>query len=227
MKRFGCGFEVKFADGAEAGTFTGYGAVFGNVDSHGDVIKKGAFRDTLRDAKQSGAWPAMLLQHGSFLGGDDDMPVGIWTEMKEDDRGLYVEGKLAETQRGRDAYALLKMVPRPAISGLSIGYIAKEFVLGTKPDEPRRTLKKVELMEVSLVTFPANTLARIEGVKNGLPTERQFEDWLVRDAGFSRSQAKAIISSGYKSLSSTRDAANGDDGLKESMNRLTQLLRSA
>ena len=164
-KQFGLS-EVKFASDASGMLFEGYGAYFGNVDSYGDVIAKGAFTDTLKESKKTGTYPAMLLQHGSFLGGDDNMPVGIWTSMKEDDKGLVVEGKLAETQRGKDAYALLKMEPRPAITGLSIGFRVKEMVLGTKPKEPRRTLTAVELMEVSLVTFPANDKARITGVKS-------------------------------------------------------------
>jgi HK97 family phage prohead protease len=164
-KQFGLS-EVKFAPDASGMMFEGYGAYFGNVDSYGDVIAKGAFAQTLRDAKKTGTYPAMLLQHGNWLGGDDNMPVGIWTSMKEDDKGLVVEGKLADTQRGKDAYALLKMEPRPAITGLSIGYRVKEMVLGTKPKEPRRTLTAVELFEVSLVTFPANDKARVTGVKS-------------------------------------------------------------
>jgi hypothetical protein len=201
--------------------------VFGNVDSHGDVIVKGAFRDTLRESKKSGDWPHMLLQHGGW-GAEDMTPIGIWTEMAEDEVGLKLEGKLAVgTQRGKDIHALLKMTPRPAIRGLSIGYRPKEFVLGTKPTEPRRLLKKVDLVEVSLVTMQSNTLARVEGVKqDGLPTERQFEDWLVRDAGFSRSQAKAVIASGFKALPGMRDAAGSEDGLAESIRRAAQQMRA-
>jgi HK97 family phage prohead protease len=204
-QHLGCGLiEVKLAqneDGTDAAemTFSGYGAVFGNKDSYGDVIVKGAFRDTLREAKRTGNWPAMLMQHGGWgMGADDMMPVGIWTSMEEDDIGLKVEGKLADTVRGREAYGLLKMTPRPAITGMSIGYYAKEFVLGTKPDEPRRTLKKVELVEVSLVTFPANDKARVSQVKSDL-TIRDAEAAL-RDVGFSQSEAKAIVAGGFKNL---------------------------
>lgn len=198
--------EVKLAssDGADTATgemiFSGYGAVFGNVDSYGDVIQKGAFKESLRDAKKSGNWPAMLMQHGGWgMGADDMTPVGIWTGMEEDDIGLKVEGKLADTARGREAYSLLKMTPRPAINGMSIGYYAKEFILGTKPEEPRRTLKKVELVEVSLVTFPANGKARVEAVKNGVQNIRIAEQAL-RDAGFSQKEAKAILAQGFKAI---------------------------
>lgn len=158
--------ELKFAPNASGMLFEGYGAYFNNIDSYGDAIAPGAFTRTLREAKRKGIWPKMLLQHGSWLGGDDNMPVGVWTSLKEDDKGLLVEGKLAETQRGKDAYALLKMEPRPAIDGMSIGFMTKKYTAGTKPTEPRRTLEDIELMEVSLVTFPANDKARITGVKS-------------------------------------------------------------
>ena len=159
--------ELKLASDAAAGmSFEGYGAYFNNIDSYGDAIAPGAFKRTLGEAKRKGIWPAMLLQHGNWIGGDDNMPVGVWTSMKEDENGLVVEGKLAETQRGRDAYALLKMGPRPAITGLSIGFFPKKWSMGTKPAEPRRTLEDVELLEVSLVTFPANDKARVTAVKS-------------------------------------------------------------
>lgn len=201
--------EFKFAGDSEAMTFSGYGAVFGNVDSYGDVIAPGAFKKTLQEAKGTGNWPAMLLQHGSFIGGDDNMPVGIWTDMKEDNRGLYVEGKLADTQRGRDAYALMKMTPRPAINGLSIGFQAVEWAMRSKPEEPRRTLKAIKLFEVSLVTTPANDKARVQAVKaaEAITTIREFEDFL-RDVGdFSHAAAKAIASGGFKA----KDPRDEDD----------------
>lgn len=231
MDRIGCKFQSKFANDVADGTFSGYGAVFGNEDRNGDVILKGAFKDSLRDLKKSDVWPPMLLQHGGgFFNAsvDDTLPIGIWTDLREDDVGLYAEGKIAiDTQRGKEVYGLMKMQPRPALNSMSIGFRAKEFTLGTKPGEPYRTLKKIELIELSLVTMPANTLAQIDAVKGGVPTERQFEDWLVRDAGLSRSQAKTIISSGFKSLKGVRDAAGSEAGLVEAMEQAAQRLRSA
>lgn len=212
IKNFGFA-ELKLApDDAKDMTFTGYGAVFGNVDSYGDVIKPGAFADTLASSQKSGLYPAMLLQHGGgFMGGAQDMtPIGIWTSLSEDGHGLKVEGKLADTPRGKEAYALLKMTPRPAIDGLSIGYIAKEWEMRSKPEEPRRTLKKVDLMEVSLVTFPANGKARISSVKSGDFTERDFERWLMQDAGLTRSEARVVINQGFKSLIAMRDAGSSE-----------------
>lgn len=200
-----CGLiELKFAagdDGAATGemTFSGYGAVFGNVDFGGDLIVKGAFKDTLRDIKRTGQWPDMLMLHGGWGMGVADMtPIGVWTSMEEDDFGLKVEGKLADTDRGIEAYKLMKMTPRPAITGMSIGYFAKEFTLGNRPDEPRRTLKKVDLLELSLVTRPMNGKARVQAVKSDLSI--RIAEQALRDAGFSRTEAKAILAGGFKAM---------------------------
>ena len=224
-----CALEVKFAgvSDAPAGTFSGYGAVFGNVDSYGDVIAKGAFKDTLRDARKSGAWPTMLSQHGGWgVSADDMMPIGIWTELREDDTGLYVEGKLAlETQRGKDAYALLKMEPRPALNGLSIGYMAKEFTVGTKPKEPRRTLKRVDLLEVSLVTFPANAKARIGAIKAAadITSAREFEEFL-RQAGFAKGFAAKLTAGGWKAVAGVHPHSDDFAALVAELKRRTDEL---
>ena len=164
-----CHFEVK-ANGEEDGTIFGYGSVFGNVDSYGDTVAPGAFKQTISAAKTGvNQWPAMLLQHGDETA-SGKTPIGIWLDMSEDDRGLKLKGKLAiNTKRGADAYELLKMKPRPALNGLSIGYRAKDYELhksGSGPKGARRTLKAVDLVEVSLVTFPANLRARVTGVKS-------------------------------------------------------------
>lgn len=206
--------ELKFSDKeSEARSFSGYGAVFNNVDAYGDVILPGAFSETLSRAKSAGEWPAMLLQHGGgFLGGAEDMtPIGVWTSMREDEKGLWVEGKLAETQRGKDVYALLKMTPRPAITGLSIGYVAKEWSVRTQPHEPKRSLKKVELIEVSLVTNPANPKARVSGVKSDSELIREFEQLAMRGAGMSRSAVRQHLLPGFKSYLATLDAGDGAD----------------
>lgn len=212
--------EIKLAaDGNGEMTFSGYGAVFDNVDSYGDVIQKGAFVDTLARAKSTNDWPVMLLQHGGWGMDSESMtPIGIWTLMEEDNIGLKVEGKFADTPRGREAWALAKMTPRPAINGLSIGYIPKEWSMRSRPEEPRRTLKKVDLLEVSLVTFPANPKARVQSVKSGL-TVREAERAL-RDVGFSQTEAKAILAEGFKAAQ--RDADDGTQVDLLYLNQLTQ-----
>lgn len=192
--------ELKFAagDGPVAMSFSGYGAVFGNVDSYGDVIQPGAFAQYLSDVKAGRTpWPAMLSQHGGWgMAADDLTPIGVWTDLAEDGTGLKVEGRLADTPRGRELHALMKMEPRPAIDGLSIGYIAKEWEPRSKPEDPRRRLKRIELVEISPVTFPANGKARVKDVKSidELSTLGDAERHLREACGLSRSEAVALVS---------------------------------
>ena len=205
--------ELKFAadDGAQAMSFTGYGAVFGNVDSYGDVIEAGAFSKFLADVKSGEQpWPAMLSQHGGWQMSAEDMtPIGVWTDFAEDGHGLKVTGQLADTPRGLEMYKLMKMSPRPAIDGMSIGYIAKEWEPRSKPEDSKRKLKRIDLIEVSIVTRPANGKARVESVKHDW-TERDFERLLTRDAGLSRSEALVLINQGFKSLIAMRDAGSAE-----------------
>lgn len=216
MNRLACSLrEVKLAsDNAELMTFSGYGAVFKNVDSYGDVIEPGAFAAFLADVKEGKQnWPAMLSQHGGWAMAADDMtPVGVWTEISEDGHGLKVTGKLADTPRGRELYALMKMEPRPAIDGLSIGYIAKEWEPRSKPEDPRRRLKRIDLVEISPVTFPANGKARVGSVKSleEMTTLSEIETFLREAGGFSRNEAKGLIA---RIKSAARDDA-GDDWMQ-------------
>lgn len=199
-----------FADLAtteEAMTFTGYGSVFGNLNSYGDTMAPGAFADTLAEMRRTGQFPAMLLQHGGMgFGAEDMMPIGIWTDLAEDGTGLRVTGKLADTPRGREVHTLMKM---GALKGLSIGFIPKAWTPRSKPDEPRRTLTKVDLIEISPVTFPADSKAQVVTVHSAL-TVRHAEAAL-REAGFSRTEAKAIVAEGFKALAQQRDADGQDD----------------
>jgi HK97 family phage prohead protease len=176
------GFELKAL--SESGKFSGYGSVFGVKDSYDEIVAPGAFAESLAAQKDAGRLPALLWQHRS------GEPLGVYTDMAEDSIGLKVEGQLAlTTTRGAEAYELLKM---KAISGLSIGFMTREDsydrVTGI------RTLKKVDLWEVSLVTFPANDAARVQGIKSieGIDDLKTAEQYL-RDAGFSRREAVAFI----------------------------------
>lgn len=200
LERKGCGRQVKFANDDAAvkiGTFEGYGAVFGNVDSYGDVIVKGAFKETLRVwRKERGGLPKMLLQHGGYFGPvEDGIPIGIYTEMAEDDTGLLCKGELfaLDTDKGRYIHEGLKS---GALDGLSIGYEAVDVSYGKKPEEPRRTLKKINLFEVSVVTFPANGAARVEDAKSieQFQTLADAETFLRDVAGLSQRQAVAFVS---------------------------------
>ena len=185
IKAVACSYKALEADR----TFEGYGSVFGVVDSYGDVVMPGAFADTIRKAEGSGRMPAMLWQH------DPSQVVGVWRTMREDARGLHVVGELADTQLGREAYALLKM---GALSGLSIGY----SVSSERYDRERdvRELVGIELWETSLVTFPANTDARVAAVKDARSGSYRGLERILREAGFSRSEAKAVATAGMRAL---------------------------
>jgi HK97 family phage prohead protease len=192
MERMACGLrELKFAESGDTMSFTGYGAVFGNVDSYGDVIAPGAFAQTLAAHKSAGTMPLMLLEHGG------DLPVGVWKSMAEDGTGLLVTGELLPTTKGKDAYIALKA---GAVNGLSIGFRPTEFQMRAKPDDPRRTLKSVELVEVSIVGMPANGKARVADVKSGDELKAEITklsdlgDVLREAAGWSRSQTEAVLS---------------------------------
>lgn len=207
--------------------FSGYGAVFGNVDSYGDVIDPGAFANTLAEAQKTGQFASMLMQHGGWgMGAEDMTPIGVWDKLAEDGSGLFSEGVLAPTQRGTEAHILLKMKPRPAITGLSIGYVAKKFTLRSKADEPRRRLHEVDLHEISLVTFPANGKARVTSVKSaaGAFSERDFEQFM-QDAGLSRKEARVVMSHGFRHLKAMQDAGSDElDELAAAIKRNTALL---
>lgn len=221
-------YEFKFAsDGiAETGEFAGYGAVFGNVDSYGDVIEPGAFKGSLREWKQRKALPPMLLQHGGWGMVDTDaIPIGKWTKMEEDDTGLRVEGKLInlDTDLGKRIYGAMK---EGVLDGMSIGYRAKKFTMGTKPEEPRRKLEAVDLIELSVVTFPANGKARVSDIKSESMTIRDFEEALVRGTlpPLSSKEAKALLAEGYKAIRSERDAGQAVDELANMIRRNVSII---
>lgn len=183
------------------GTFSGYGSVFGNLDSYGDIVAAGAFDESLKQHKSEGTLPALLWQH------DPTKPIGVYTEMREDDHGLWVEGKLSlDTQLGKEAHSLLK---DGALNGLSIGYVVSKYEVDE--DEKTFTLTEIDLWEVSLVTFPANERARVEGVKardeiSGLASLKACERYLRDVGGFSQRNATAMVSKMSKLATDERDA---------------------
>ena len=208
--------SVKLAGANDkTGVLSGYGAVFGNRDSYDEVIAQGAFADSLAEWDSRGKFPPMLLQHGGgFASGADAMlPVGKWTSMTENAKGLKVEGELfaMNTERGQYLYEGLKS---GVLDGLSIGFQVRASETGTKPGEPYRTLTEIDLWEVSIVTFPANPKARITGVKSFTPDQlRDFEDAL-RDAGLSRRDSQRAVSV-FKSHQ--RDAGAPDSALRDAV----------
>lgn len=214
-KHFDVGFEIKAVNAD--GTVEGYGSVFGVRDNYDDVIAKGAFIQSLKDHKAAGTMPAMLWQH------DADKPIGVWTEMVEDEKGLRIKGQLAmETVKGKEAHALLKM---GALNGLSIGFMSKEWSYDR--DTEVRTLTAIDLWEVSLVTFPANEKARVTNVKSAdeLQAPKDAEK-VLRDAGFSKSDATAFVSRVMRMGEVRSDSANSTAVAMKAADRLLRSLTS-
>ncbi|WP_299887235.1 HK97 family phage prohead protease [uncultured Ruegeria sp.] len=143
--RFGEGLSV-----SEDAVIEGYASLFGQVDQGSDVVQRGAYRGSLDGLAKAGQRVKMLWQH------DPVQPIGVWDEVREDDQGLWVKGRLLEsTQKGLEAAELIRA---GAIDGLSIGYRTKRAV---KNDKGQRVLTELELWEVSLVTFPMLPSARV------------------------------------------------------------------
>lgn len=186
------------------GTFAGYASVFDVIDSYREVVARGAFKESLARIKDAGRPLPALWHHIQAL------PIGGYDSLAEDAKGLYVEGFLLkdEVDKAREAHALMK---REIVSGLSIGY----YVEADSWNEKERilTLTKLDLVEVSIVTFPANPEARIDAVKAAiahgkLPTLREFETAL-REQGFSKTQATEIANRGLKGLLDRGELGSG------------------
>ena len=172
--------SVKFDD-ARPGFFSGYASVFGLVDSYGDTIAPGAYSKTLQNRER----PIQL--RWNHYGG----VVGKWLTLREDEKGLYVEGELTPGHSvAQDAYALMK---HGAVNGLSIGYRPIE---AEQKDDGTRLLKQIDLVEISVVESPADVHAQISSVKSAIEEAESLKEIesLLRDAGgFSRSDACALV----------------------------------
>lgn len=189
--------EMKSVD--KDGTFEGYASIFNREDMGGDIVLPGAFRESIGRRGPSGI--KLLYQH------DACQPIGTWTSIEEDTRGLYVQGRLMrEVIRAREVHALMRA---GALDGLSIGF----KTIRARKDRGRgvRRLEKVDLWEISIVTFPLLPEARVASTKarpfaGYTPTQRELERWLTRDAGLSRTEARALTRNGFSGLKAQRDA---------------------
>lgn len=206
-------FDFRIKATTDNGRFEGYGSVFNVVDSYREVVAPGAFADSLKLIKAEGRKVPALWQHWY------DEPIGVYEGdlgggigLEEDDKGLKCEGRLLveDDPLAKRAYAHMKA---GSVSGLSIGY----YVLADEWDQEKRirTLTKLDLREISIVTFPANDDARIEEVRAKLaagetPSIREVEIALRDQLGFSDRAAEAFAKGGYAALSH-RDGASGAD----------------
>lgn len=215
------GAEAKFialdlksvdADGA----FEGYASLFGREDLSRDVVVRGAFADSLRARGARGI--RMLFQH------DPAQPIGVWDEIAEDAKGLYARGRLmAEVSKAREVMSLMKA---GALDGLSIGFKAIKAKRDARSGV--RRLEKIDLWEISVVTFPMLPDARVASLKArpfaaGVPTARDVERWLTRDGGLTRGEARALMRDGVKGFQALREAGLGESEAA----RLAQRMRDA
>lgn len=190
------------------GTFSGYASVFNEVDLGNDSVAPNAFTKSL--SKRSASDIRMLFQH------NPDEPIGVWEEIIQTEHGLKVRGRITQSvSRGAE---VLELMRAGAIDGLSIGF----KTIRAKQDKSQniRRILEADLWEISIVTFPMQETARIENVKSHLtnvlqnkPTIREFERWLVRDAGLSRADAKAVITKGYSHIAGRREATSKSNDL--------------
>ncbi|MEW5968637.1 MAG: HK97 family phage prohead protease [Pseudomonadota bacterium] len=211
---------LKIKSVSDSGEFEGYASVFDVVDSYGDVVVKGAFLKTLEEWKKRGDLPPVLWQHQM------SEPIGPFLEMKEDEHGLFVRGKLLVEDDPLAKRALAHM-KAGSVKGMSIGYIVVDAEYHKQDD--LYYLKEIDLWEVSIVTFPANTLAKITEVKQALrkgeiPSPSTVEKALREVMGFSVKQAKAFMAKGFSALDSQRDVESQKTTL-ESIKDLTAFLR--
>ena len=205
----------------EYGRFEGYASVFNNTDLGNDVIKTGAFTKSLRKRGVKGV--KLLYQHKT------DMPIGVFEEIKEDDHGLMVKGKLAlKTQAGQEAYELLKM---GALDGMSIGFRANPDEVSYDKRTNKRMIGEVDLMEISLVTFPMNPQAKVRSVKGEDVTIREWENGMRDAFSLSRSEAKVAAKAVHevfeaKNTSEKLDVVESNAELVDALKNLTLTLKN-
>lgn len=172
--------ELKF--GEDEWSIEGYASVFNGVDSYGDTILPGAYAETLRNRERP---VQMRWNHRGPI-------IGKWTEIEEDGKGLRVKGELTKGHSAAaDAFALLK---HGAINGLSIGYRIPPG--GSEKDGRLRKLRKIDLVEISVVEEPADVAARVASVKcdpDDLPDMKSCEAFLRDACGLSRADATSLV----------------------------------
>lgn len=193
--------NLKFADGdveVKEGVISGYASLFGIVDQGNDKVLAGAYSKSLNRAVSERRKIKMLWQH------DPSQPIGVWDEVKEDEQGLFVRGRILKgVSKGSDAAALIEA---GAIDGSSIGYQTRK---ATKGKDGVRELRELDLWEVSLVTFPMQIEAGVTDIKemesgNYAGLKRLVEK-TVREAGF-HDEAKAAAAACAQRVKGMRDA---------------------
>lgn len=210
--------ELAIGEVEADGAFSGYASLFGEVDLGRDRVEPGAFAKSIGRRGVDGI--RMLYQH------DPMQPIGRWTEIREDGRGLFVRGRL--TKSAVRAGEVLELMRGGALDGLSIGF--KTVRSATDAKTGVRRIIEADLWEISVVTFPMLPGARVNTVKAAarpaMPTKRDIERKLTRDAGLTRGQARALIAKGWSGLTCERDAARfNQEGLAVTIRRAANIFR--
>lgn len=194
--------DIKFA--AAEGAFSGYASVFGNIDSKNDIIMPGAYAEVLKD---SGAVP-VYVNHGWL---NNALPVGKWSGLKEDDRGLFGEaGLIMQMPSAIDVYWGMKS---GLVTGLSVAILPDAKATERRADGVRVIHRIKALKEISIVTDPANDASRVTDVKfseeiGRVETVRDFERLLREVGAFDQATAKQLVAKA-KEVFVQRDV--GDD----------------
>ena len=187
----------------EEGSIEGYASVFGGVDSYGDTIEKTAFDNVIK----SGQKPLMFYQHNRW-----SLPIGVWESLSVDEKGLKVKGRLnLELEEAREVYSALKF---GSLNGMSIGFRMKDKDY-EYDDEDICHIKNIsELLEISIVNFPADKAAQIDSVKSeeldGLHDIRDCEHYL-RELGISKKMAQKLISVIKSAKAAVSDSQKSED----------------
>jgi len=178
-------FEVKeFTQDENYFYFEGYASTFGNVDYGDDVIVKGSFIKSLSETPEV----PLLWQHNM------SKPIGLSVELREDDKGLFIKGRISiRTTLGKDAAILLE---DKVIKEMSIGFFSKESDM----QDNIRYIKEIQLYEVSVVTKAMNPQALIKSFESLKDIEQS-----LKELGLSNTEAKTLISK-VKEFSNQRDA---------------------
>lgn len=179
-----CAF--KFAEGSDR-SFSGYAAVFGGVDSYGDTILPGAFRSVVGE----GVWVKMYWNHGWLR---NELPIGRMF-VKEDPTGLRVD-QASFTPKMARADEVYESMRAGAVDGLSIGYKVNPSKVRKNQYGGRDIADFKLLKEVSVVDYPADSAAVVDGVKSAIAEAESIKEIesLLRDAaGFSRADACALV----------------------------------
>lgn len=208
-------FELDFQireEGEGEGSFEGHAAIFDKENSHGEIVQRGAFKETLSERGTKGI--KMLFGHNR------DLPIGKWMELREDSKGLFVRGQLLmQLDKARETLLLMR---EGILDGLSIGFRILEDTFDREKEV--LLLNKIDLREVSLVMMPSADDALISKVRDASPEELTTKlelEKALRNAGFSRSTSQYIVA-GWNPPA-PRNAEGGDE-LVSALSRLTQTL---